>query len=682
MLRAFDRVASRGLVLCDAIRRRRAWLWVAVPDALRQRRRPVRRAALGPARVHAPRDRTVVRAGRASRGLAVRPVLGHHFLLSGERPEVRLQSPDEASAVRRSSSRCSAPPPSRRTGRRRPPRAPRSRASRRRATRRRSRRRSPAAAATGSTSILSAVGEPMPPLDPTKAVIAALPEPEKKGVLADPRAARGRAGAGAAGLREPRRALARRDPRVRRRDADSKAVADAATLRRGPGRRPRTTRGLNARAAVAKAMGSVRLAASRRSSPSSPRRSRRSPRSATATAPRSLSAFHAKALADAGDLEKALAARERAYAELKALGALDKGGRAAASAVLARIDLALAGPLFDDARDDAALECCARARAIFKTADAMRDLEASAIEATILIDRGNPAGGDRGHEEPRRTASSRSRTRRSSRSSAPRTRRRCASRARRRSRLEFLRKAIGRAKELGLSPNEESPLRAAMALTYVQSGQNEPAHAALEVAAEVRGRAGAAPARAGRAVQPRDPAPDAGPARGGREGARARARDHPRRADPRSRRVGGRRTSRSPSCSSTRASPRRPLKYLREVATVAEDLGIRFEEVRLPTTGVTTGGGEPIHVRLGGGARQLPDRPGLGRVRAGVPRDGAAAAGSARAKARADEKAPADMAERLRRVRPPGAEAPARGVRRRARRSRRRRRAGSSRSGR
>jgi ubiquinone/menaquinone biosynthesis C-methylase UbiE len=91
MLRAFDRLASRGLVLCDAIRRRRAWLWVSFLTLFGNR--AVRYD--GPLSVKRAFTIPEIEAVAARAGLSwtrVRPVFGHHFLLSGERPSVCLQS--------------------------------------------------------------------------------------------------------------------------------------------------------------------------------------------------------------------------------------------------------------------------------------------------------------------------------------------------------------------------------------------------------------------------------------------------------------------------------------------------------------------------------------------------------------------------------------------------------------
>ena len=85
MLRAFDRVASRGLVLCDAIRRRRAWLWVSFLTLFGSR--AVRYdGPLSVRRAFTLEEIASVAARAGLPWLSVRPVFGHHFLLSGERP--------------------------------------------------------------------------------------------------------------------------------------------------------------------------------------------------------------------------------------------------------------------------------------------------------------------------------------------------------------------------------------------------------------------------------------------------------------------------------------------------------------------------------------------------------------------------------------------------------------------
>ena len=92
ILREFDRVAARGLVLCDVIRRRRAWLWARFVTLFGSA--IVRND--GPLSVRRSFTLREIDALRERAGLSwarIRPVLGHHFLLSGERPEVRLQSP-------------------------------------------------------------------------------------------------------------------------------------------------------------------------------------------------------------------------------------------------------------------------------------------------------------------------------------------------------------------------------------------------------------------------------------------------------------------------------------------------------------------------------------------------------------------------------------------------------------
>lgn len=86
-LRSFAGLASRGLVLCDLIRRRRAWLLAKVITLFGH---PIVRFD-GPMSVRRaftlPEIREVAR--RAGLGSAtIRPVFGHHFVLSTE-----LQSP-------------------------------------------------------------------------------------------------------------------------------------------------------------------------------------------------------------------------------------------------------------------------------------------------------------------------------------------------------------------------------------------------------------------------------------------------------------------------------------------------------------------------------------------------------------------------------------------------------------
>jgi ubiquinone/menaquinone biosynthesis C-methylase UbiE len=84
-LRAFDRLASRGLVVCDAIRRRRAWLWVRFLTLFGN-------AAVrydGPLSVERAFTLREIEAVAARAGLSwarIRPVFGHHFLLSGDKP--------------------------------------------------------------------------------------------------------------------------------------------------------------------------------------------------------------------------------------------------------------------------------------------------------------------------------------------------------------------------------------------------------------------------------------------------------------------------------------------------------------------------------------------------------------------------------------------------------------------
>jgi SAM-dependent methyltransferase len=92
VLRAFDRLARRGIVVCDLIRRRRAWLWARFLTLFGD---PVVRfdGPLSVRRAYTIREIEAL-AARADLGWArIRPVLGHHFVLSGERPGVRLQSP-------------------------------------------------------------------------------------------------------------------------------------------------------------------------------------------------------------------------------------------------------------------------------------------------------------------------------------------------------------------------------------------------------------------------------------------------------------------------------------------------------------------------------------------------------------------------------------------------------------
>jgi SAM-dependent methyltransferase len=91
LLRGFARLAVRGFVLADVLRRRRAWLWaklvtlfghaVVRHDGPLSVRRSFTLAEIGS---------VAARAGLP--WLRARPVPGHHFLLSGERPGVRLQS--------------------------------------------------------------------------------------------------------------------------------------------------------------------------------------------------------------------------------------------------------------------------------------------------------------------------------------------------------------------------------------------------------------------------------------------------------------------------------------------------------------------------------------------------------------------------------------------------------------
>jgi SAM-dependent methyltransferase len=90
LLRGIDEVAVRGLVIADLIRRRRAVMWAWL-------------LTLGCAVVHYDGPLSVKRAftlpeiedvvaQAGIRHARIRPVLGHHFLLSGERPQVHLQS--------------------------------------------------------------------------------------------------------------------------------------------------------------------------------------------------------------------------------------------------------------------------------------------------------------------------------------------------------------------------------------------------------------------------------------------------------------------------------------------------------------------------------------------------------------------------------------------------------------
>jgi tetratricopeptide (TPR) repeat protein len=490
--------------------------------------------------------------------------------------------------------------------------------------------------------VLSAVGEPMAPLDPLKLVIAALPEPEKKSVpailealAAAPAQARQDFANASGALLAAVRTFG--DPR-----ADAKALTDAATLaeeRVKAANHPWT----NARGGIAKVVGKFESGAA-------------AVEPELAAGVEALagmgdrfgvglaSAFHAKALADAGELEKAVAARERAQAELKAVGAIDKGGPHL-KAVLARIDLALASPLFSDARDDAALECCTRARAQFKASDALRDLEAAAIEATIAIDRGNAAGAlEATKAHVARVPQIRDKVVLTRFSVAVATALRMTGKAT--AALEFLRKSVARAKELGLTANEESVLRAAMALTYVQSGQNEAAHAALEVAAKFADEPALRPlakiALLNRALL-------------------LQSQDRPEevvkaleRAATTS--LGGpildRVASAGPFLSLAEGlvdkfKAKEALKFIRDVATVAEELGIRLDEVRLPATTVVTAGALPVHVRLGaalGSYETGPDWMGFEPVFLVTERR----LQETLARGAPEEKPPADMAERLR----------------------------------
>src|SRR5262249_11103843 len=105
--------------------------------------------------------------------------------------------------------------------------------------------------------VLSAVAEPMPPLEPTKALVAGLPDPEKKGVaavldaVAAAPAATGQAFAAAApGLAGALRAFA--DPHT-----DPKNVVDAASSASSAERvKEANHEWIAARATIAKAIGS------------------------------------------------------------------------------------------------------------------------------------------------------------------------------------------------------------------------------------------------------------------------------------------------------------------------------------------------------------------------------------------------------------------------------------------
>lgn len=91
LLRSADRLAIRGVVFCDLIRRRRAFLWAKVltlfGNAVVRNDGPlsIRRAFTLDeiSRLAALADIPWTR---------IRPVVGHHFLLSGEKSPVRLQS--------------------------------------------------------------------------------------------------------------------------------------------------------------------------------------------------------------------------------------------------------------------------------------------------------------------------------------------------------------------------------------------------------------------------------------------------------------------------------------------------------------------------------------------------------------------------------------------------------------
>jgi ubiquinone/menaquinone biosynthesis C-methylase UbiE len=99
LLQAMDRIAVRGIVICDLIRRRRAVLWAKFltlfGNAIVRYDGPlsVKRAFTLP-----EIESVVARAGIS--WARVRPVAGHHFLISGEREQIRgwagsrvLQSP-------------------------------------------------------------------------------------------------------------------------------------------------------------------------------------------------------------------------------------------------------------------------------------------------------------------------------------------------------------------------------------------------------------------------------------------------------------------------------------------------------------------------------------------------------------------------------------------------------------
>ena len=291
----------------------------------------------------------------------------------------------------------------------------------------------------------------------------------------------------------------------------------------------------------------------------------------------------------------------------------------------------------------------------------MRDLEAAAIEAAILIDRGNPAGAiEATKSHLNRVPQIKDKAR--ARALQHRVHDRAAhDAARPRPRLEILRKAVGRAKELGLSPNEESPLRAAMALTYVQSrperGRRTPrSRSSAKFADEPDLR----PLAKAAAAQPRDPPPDAGP----------RTRTSRRRSSARPRsRLGGPTLDRIAPAGPYLAlaemlvdqgKPKEALKFIREAATVAEDLGIRLEEVRLPTT--TRRHGRVASPSTCGSRSALgnyqtgPDWAGFEPVFLVTERR----LQDVLAKGAPEEKAPADMARAPPRVRSPGAQAPAR----------------------
>jgi tetratricopeptide (TPR) repeat protein len=442
--------------------------------------------------------------------------------------------------------------------------------------------------------VLTVVAEPMPPLEPTRALVAALPEPERAGLGgildalgAGPPAARQAFAAGLGAQAAAARAFG--DPR-----ADAKAITDAAAA---ANERCRAAGHpfLAARGAIAAAMGAfasglgdhgagLQAAAETLGSAGD--------RYGAGIA----RALRARALADRGDLAGAEAERAGAHAALAAVGALEKGGPVLRAA-LARIDLSLAGPFFDDARDDAALAACTAARAAFRIADPARDLEAATIEAAIMVDRGEwtkAVEATKAHVgrvpqiKDKRTLASfavwtAAALRQSGKPDAA---------------LDLLRKAVGRAKELGMAPDEESPLRMAMALAYVHGGQAEAAHAALEVVARFADQPALRPlARAAvlnRAIllhhQGRD-----------EEAQKAieRAATIPL-GSPTLERVAGA----GPGLSIAellidKNRPKDALRFVRDAAVVAEELGVRLEEVRSVVSAAAPGASAPIHVRLG-----------------------------------------------------------------------------------